>query len=292
MNGKAKMNENNTTHLLQPSIVWEDDDLLLLSKPAGWVVNQAETTTAPTIQAWMAERLSERVAAESTWKPLVPADFADDFGDPESIFRLRQGMVHRLDKDTSGVLIWAKNPGSLVNLLKQFKERLTQKEYQCLVHGRFRVKEDTIELPIGRSAQKRLQFDVTPTGRPASTAYQVLAEYGGLDLAKLREAQIEVKNAAKQLRLYQGFTLLSCQPKTGRTHQIRVHMKAITHPLVGDLLYVGKKRAVLDRLWCPRQFLHAANLTFTHPRTGERMTHSAPLPTDLLDVLKLLTPNM
>ena len=200
------------------------------------------------------------------------------------------GIVHRLDKDTSGVLLLAKNPGSLLHLLAQFKKRETKKTYASLVHGKFAEKTGHIVAPMGRSIHNRLRFVVDSAGRPAITDYKVEREFSGLqeDLAiKIgKESRFKVK---KVKELYQaGFSLLKLEPKTGRTHQIRVHMSAMQHPLVGDQIYAGKKRVKLDAFWCKRQFLHALSLEFIHPRTGKQVLFEAPLAEDLEKVLKLL----
>lgn len=272
------------TAMLQPEILFEDQDLLAIAKPYGVVVNRAETVHEQTVQDWMDERLKNEAEHWPEWQSLLPADFSPEYGSPEEIFAQRMGIVHRLDRDTSGVLLLAKNPGSLVNLLAQFRTRQVQKRYQCLAHGKFTDVSGIVNAPLGRLPGNRKLFGVVADGREAVTEYRVERYFAALKSTDpallLRPA--ELKQAE---RIYQGFSLVSCWPKTGRTHQIRVHMKHLQHPLVGDAQYGGKKRAKLDQLWCPRQFLHALELTVTHPRDGQRLTLQAPLSPDLQAVL-------
>jgi 23S rRNA pseudouridine1911/1915/1917 synthase len=203
--------------------------------------------------------------------------------------------VHRLDKDTSGALLLAKNPGSLVNLLHQFKTRQVTKQYLCLVHGKFGIPAATVSFPMGRGSHNRQVFTVRADGREAVTEYKVQGFYPQLAVEKVAAVlpathHLDLKQLTKRFSIYQGFSLVECWPKTGRTHQIRVHMAHLKHPLVGDTTYVGKKRQALDPLWCPRQFLHASQLTFTHPRSGEVLTMAAPLAADLEKVVEYLVP--
>lgn len=276
-------------------ILYEDNDLLVINKPAGMVVNQAETNAEPTIQEWLEAQINTQAKKDSQeWQSLIPADFNPEFGTPESIFQERDGIVHRLDKDTSGALVLAKNPGALVNLLAQFKQRQTEKTYTCLVHGKLKVAAGSISAPLGRASTDRKKFAVIAEGRAAETEYRADEFYPHLDVdAVIREMKMKeeaeiVRNFKKKAKVYQGFSLLTCWPKTGRTHQIRVHLKHLGHPLVGDVTYLGHKRAKLDPVWCPRQFLHASSITFTHPRTQERLVVGAPLAADLGKVLSYL----
>ncbi len=274
------------TFLFNPIVLYEDNDLVVINKPPGVVVNRAETVQEITIQDWWADYLKKNVVAND-WNSLVPQNFSTEYGSPEEIFAERGGVVHRLDKETSGVLVLAKNPGMLVNLLQQFRLRQTQKTYICLVHGKFNILEDTLQLPLGRSVQNRTKFAVDTEGRVAETFYHVENFFQHINT----EAEIfsKIKNAKKRMdRAYQGFSLVTCQPKTGRTHQIRVHMAHIKHPIVGDTTYLGKKRAALDVNWCPRLFLHAQKLVFMHPRSGKEMTVTAELWPDLQTALEYL----
>jgi 23S rRNA pseudouridine1911/1915/1917 synthase len=283
-------------------ILFEDDDLVVINKPAGVVVNRAASAPVVTVQDWMDDRYQLQVKAESgemqqdrSWWSLLPESFDPSYGEPEQVFMSRTGMVHRLDKDTSGVLILGKNPGSMLQLMSQFQERSTEKVYRCLVHGKFSQDADEIRFPIARSEFNRQRFTVTADGRPAVTEFTVLDRYEFnqeklITTIEAAAGEKQAKEWQQKLRVYEGFSLVECKPKTGRTHQIRVHMSYLQHPLVGDKLYVGKKRIKLDELWCSRQFLHAYSLTLKHPRTNEMMTFTAPLPEDLTETLSYLLP--
>lgn len=299
-----------STNQFQMTILYEDDDLLIINKPAGIVVNDAQTVPGETIQGRMALLFEKNdfTQNQTSWLPLLPSDFNPEFGTPLEIFKERQGMVHRLDKETSGVLIWAKNPGSLVHLLTQFKNRQVQKAYVALVHGKVAAPKATLSYPLARATRDRKLFAVSPEGRPAITEYTTQAVFTALNPEKissvlwpaLQAQQLEKSEnrflqgikteheLLRRLRLYQGFSLLKCHPLTGRTHQIRVHLAHVRHPIVGDKTYVGKKRQSLDPLWCPRQFLHAAELQITHPRTGKIVLYEAPLAGELQATLDLL----
>jgi len=277
-------------------VLYEDQDLLVVSKPAGLVVNQAKTVKTATVQDWLEEKLGRECFTLEFWQKnlsyqaLIPAGFSAEFGQPLEIWQERRGVVHRLDKDTSGILVLAKNPGALLNLLAQFKNRQTSKTYLALVHGKFIEKSGHIIAPVSRNIHNRRKFAVNSEGRAAVTDYQVKNEFSGLkeDLLPSLVAASGFK-MKKVKELYQaGFSLLQLEPKTGRTHQIRVHMSSMQHSIVGDQLYAGKKHIKLDACWCKRQFLHAASLEFTHPRTKNKMFIEAPLASDLKEVLNLV----
>lgn len=277
-------------------ILYEDQDLIIVNKPSGVVVNRAATVKSATIQDWCVQKFGEAYFTDEFWQQdnsyqsLIPGDFTDEFGDPLTIWRERLGIVHRLDKDTSGVLLLAKNPGSLLNLLAQFKKRQTQKTYLALVHGHFAEKKGVVNAPMSRSSHNRLKFAINNSGRPALTEYEVEEEFSALNEATLNlVAQASKISMKRVLELYQaGFSLVKLSPKTGRTHQIRVHMSAMQHPLVGDQLYAGRKHSRLDTFWCHRQFLHAASIEFVHPHTQTKMFQEAPLTADLQETLKLV----
>lgn len=274
-------------------ILFEDQDLLVINKPSGLVVNKAETVKEKTLQDYLLEKFTTAYFQASFWEAkndyqaMIPTDFVSDFGDPLTIWQERIGVVHRLDKDTSGVLLLAKNPGALINLLAQFKKRQTQKTYLALIHGKLSQKSGEINAPLGRNPHNRLKFAVDNNGRPALTRYNVLQEYDVLNLETLALVAQNSKTKPKKIQeLYQaGFSLIQLEPKTGRTHQIRVHMAAMQHPLVGDQLYSGKKRSKFDTFWCQRQFLHALSLEFTHPRSQKQLKIEAPLAKDLQNVI-------
>ena len=295
-----------------PAVLFEDDDLLAVAKPAGMVVNDALSASGLTLQQWMTGQKAIGTGTQQDprhWQSLVPADFDDRYGSPEALFADRAGMVHRLDKDTSGVIVWAKNPGAQVELLRQFREREVEKEYVCLVHGKLEsngvahshdsefqgqqagVENSgwlTVDAPIERSTENRQRFAVRIGGRPAVTRYRSNMHYR-LDFERFvsaaRAARLFAGRPAAQLKQqlsdYLDYTLVACQPRTGRTHQIRVHMSHLGFPLAGDQLYQGRKRIKMDEVWCPRHFLHAATLRLSHPRTKERVTFTAPLPPEL-----------
>ena len=290
----------NNSEIKNPDILWEDEDLLVINKPAGMVVNNAKSASGLTVQQWMTARQGEDYMnkilsgeSQSDWMSLLPDDFSDEYGSAAEIFRQRGFIVHRLDKDTSGVLLLAKNPGSMISLMSQFQKRQIQKHYQCLVHGQMVTPTDTIKLPIMRSVTHKHRFNVDPGGRVAETKYQVIKEYTfdqSQFLLRLKRLRLPVDaEFERQLDSYQaGFSLINCFPKTGRTHQIRVHFSFLNHPLVGDSRYAGKRRQRLDAAWCPRHFLHAENIHFTHPRSGEKIEIQAPLPDDLLTALSVI----
>lgn len=268
------------------NILFEDLDLVVLDKPPGVVVNEAESVQGETLQAWAREQFGKETWPED-WHEQVPHDFSAEYGTPRDIFENRAGMVHRLDKDTSGVVVFAKHPGALVALLAAFQKREVQKTYQALVHGLCKADDEEISAPIGRSSRDRKKWAVTISGRPATTRFSTLATY-----VPSKQLLEEIKHTftAKQAAMYDYFSLLSLHPKTGRTHQIRVHMTYLKHPLVGDTTYVGKKRAKVDQMWCPRHFLHASALQFTHPRTKKELVVTSPLPADLVAVLDKIEP--
>ena len=243
-------------------LIFEDNDVLVLDKPPGMIVNRAETTTGiQTVQDWVEKKII----------PILPISkachFAISTNNTNDFFR-RSGIVHRLDKETSGLLLVAKTPEAFVNLQRQFKERKVKKQYLALVHGELKPQEGAIEVPIARSPFNREKFGVFLGGRPARTKYKVLS--------------IKYKVLGKK---EEPLTLLEVSPETGRTHQIRVHLKYIGHPVVGDEKYAGRKTARADRRWCPRQFLHASYLSFIHPKTGKKVIVSSKLPSDLQQII-------
>ena len=170
-------------------------------------------------------------------------------------------VVHRLDKDTSGLLVFAKTREALGNLQRQFKERKVRKGYLALVHGKVDPRSGTINKPIGRNPKETKKFAIVEGGRVSVTNYSVRERLG-------------------------DYTLLELEPLTGRTHQIRVHLKSIGHPVVGDKLYASRRQIKEDSKFCERQFLHAYRLGFEHPRTGEWLSFEVGLPIDLEEVLE------
>lgn len=233
--------------MIEPQVVYEDDAILAINKPAGWITNAADTTTnQPVIENWVTDNFKFEIFKHEL---------------------LRHGIVHRLDKPTSGILLIAKTESAFRELQRQFKERETHKEYLALVHGDVEPKNGNIKAPVGRLPWNRERFGILPGGRPAETDYQTVKVYE--------------KDKEK-------YSLLALQPKTGRTHQIRIHMKYIHHPIVSDTFYAGRKTARKDLKWCPRLFLHAHKISFFHPSTKDTLTLEAPLSSDLQAALDML----
>lgn len=248
---------------LSPKILYQDAALLVVNKPSGLVVNRAETIKGETVQSWVEKRL--KINPPPGEEKLKVEGITES---EQREFWARSGVVHRLDKDTSGVMVLAKTPRSFSKLQTQFKNREVSKEYLALVHGWLKPRQGDINLPIARNPRRRQTFTIRLGGRMATSFYQVedyyLAEGG------------------------ERFSLVRVFPKTGRTHQIRVHFQHLGHPLVTDKVY-GGRRLLEDRKWCPRLFLHAAKLTFSHPGTGKTLTTFSPLPKDLILALKHLS---
>jgi len=239
-------------------IIYEDPYLIVLNKPAGVVVHPAPGHLGGTlIQGVLFHVLQQGGAG----MPEVA-------GAPD-----RPGIIHRLDKDTTGVIVMAKEETTHRHLARQFAERRVKKAYVAVARGEVNFDSDYVELPLGPHPQDRLRVTVREDeGKEASTFYEVLERY-------------------------RGYTLLRVYPRTGRTHQIRVHLAAIGHPLVGDTLYGGPRLRAAD-LGAPepptdepiidRQALHAEQLTFFHPIRREQMTFRAPWPRDLERLVGLL----
>ncbi|WDC81834.1 RluA family pseudouridine synthase [Ligilactobacillus ruminis] len=217
-------------------IVYEDDDVIVVNKPQGMVVHPAPGHDEHTL-----------VNALLYHCPLSTINGT-----------FRPGIVHRIDKDTSGLLMVAKNDKAHRSLAKQLKDKTNIREYVALVHGRIAEDEGTINAPIGRSLKDRKKQAVVKDGRNAVTHFEVL-------------------------KRYRDYTLVKCILETGRTHQIRVHMKYIGHPLVGDPLY-GPKKTIKGN----GQFLHAGKLGFVHPTTGKLLVFEAPLPKIFQECLEKL----
>lgn len=230
---------------MAPEILYQDSSVLVINKPSGWIVNDAETTKGqPTVQKWIMDNGKWSIAANR---------------------ELRSGIVHRLDKETSGCLIIAKTVQAFAELQRQFKHREIKKEYSALVHGQLKEKEGEVDATVGRLPWRKDRFGVMSGGRDASTKYKVIKEFE--------------KDKEK-------YSLVSFLPKTGRTHQIRIHAKYLGHPLVADEFYAGRKTARRDRKWCPRLFLHASKILFTHPNSGKKVEVLSPLASDLEKVLE------
>jgi 23S rRNA pseudouridine1911/1915/1917 synthase len=224
-------------------VVYEDDDLLVINKPAGMVVHPAQGHSSGTLVNALLARY-----------PDLAGLMEDDTGSAD-----RPGIVHRLDRDTSGLMIVARTPAALRQLQQQFKSRTVEKIYLALVFGRPEAAEGIIDVPLGRDPRFRQKIAPRPDGKPARTHYRIIEDFG-------------------------AYSLLDIGLETGRTHQIRVHLAWLKCPVVGDTVYGRKKNA----LGLKRQFLHAWRLAFQHPRTGETIQLEAPLDPYLQAVLDQL----
>ena len=240
-----------------PNIIFEDENILVVDKPAGLIVNNSDT--------------SRHVLTLQTWAEKKIGTF-DLLKQNKSEFEERGGVVHRLDKETSGIVILAKNEDAFIELQKQFKDRVVKKTYVALCHGKIVPPDGEINVPIGRLPWNRTKFGVISEGRESKTLYKVIS-YKILDMGKISE----------------DLSLIEAYPQTGRTHQIRVHMRYLGYPIFSDELYAGRKIMKRDRKLLPRHFLHATRISFDHPVTGEHLTLESSLPPELVDLLSTLT---
>lgn len=190
--------------------------------------------------------------------------------------------MHRLDKDTSGILLAAKTQEALEVLQKQFKDRKTKKEYIALVHGEI-LEKGKVEGNIGRNPKNKEKFTVLEEGKEAITEYEPVMQLtiDNGQWTKIFNDLNKIQTRKLERMKYNQFTLLKCHPLTGRTHQIRVHLKYINHPIVADEKYAGRKMARYDKRWCSRMFLHAKRIGFYHPVSGEWMELESNLAEDL-----------
>lgn len=234
------------------TVLYEDEDILVLSKPPGIVVHPAAGHNSGTLVHGLLNHCSDLSGIGGV---------------------LRPGIVHRLDKDTSGLMVVAKNDRAHQELARQFKAGEVYKKYVALVYGDFREKSGIIQAPIGRHPTQRKKMSVrSASGREAITIWQVIQSFNGL-------------------------TFLELTLKTGRTHQIRVHLSSMQHPVVGDPVYGGKqKRADICNInvrniikSVSRQLLHARELGFVHPRTGRFMKFHSPMPPDMQEIIEALS---
>lgn len=270
-------------------IVYEDDDLLVVNKPAGMVVHPGHGNYTGTLVNALAHHFltqgldidlgttAEEEAPDEEEPAPVSAGFpSDKTSDKTPDFQHRMGLVHRIDKETSGLLVIAKTEDAGTSLSRQFFHKTTRRLYTALVWGHVEQDEGIIRGNIGRNHRDRTLMDFYPEGsdegKPAVTHYRVLERLGYV-------------------------TLVECRLETGRTHQIRVHMKHLGHTLFNDKTYGGDqilKGTTFARYSqfvrncfeaCPRQALHARTLGFRHPRTGEEMDFEAPLPPDMQQLI-------
>jgi len=230
-------------------ILKEDAAFLAINKPVGVVVNRAESVKGETIQDWAETHIPELKHFQQT-----DAEF---FG--------RAGIVHRIDKETSGILLIAKTPEAFFELQRQFKERIIKKSYLAIVHGELVPRTGEVRAPVGRLPWNRERFGVVPGGKESVTKYTCLQT-------------LETSNKER-------LSLVVLYPETGRTHQIRVHMKYINHPLLGDYLYAGRKTSKTDRAWAQRVMLHAWKMTILHPITHAELAIEAPIPDDMNSII-------
>lgn len=220
-------------------IVYEDEDVLVVNKEKGIVVHPAPGNYTGTLVNGILHHCSDLSGINGVIRP---------------------GIVHRIDKDTSGILVIAKNDEAHNDLAAQFKEHSIKREYYALVEGKFSKVEGTVDKPISRDKKERIKMAINSDGKRAVTHYEVLEQYD------------------------KGVSLVKCTLETGRTHQIRVHMASIGHPLVGDLIY-GYKRQKFN---IEGQALHAKTLGFIHPRTKEYMEFTSELPNYFKELLEKL----
>ena len=263
------------------AILYEDEHLLALDKPAGMVVHPTGRYRDGTLVNALAWHLREGVAAAAAAAAdgaaaAAPAEGERPAGEPPEV---RPGLVHRLDRDTSGVLLVAKSRAAHAGLARAIKARALLKDYLAVVYGRAPLPKGRIELKLLRDPRDRRRVAASRTeGVSAATLYELLAESGG---------PIERSGQAVWL------SLLRCRLVTGRTHQIRVHLAALGLPIVGDPLYgEPRHRGIADPALAalcsafPRQALHAWRLALRHPVTGEELAIQAPLPADLCGLLR------
>ena len=220
-------------------VVYEDDDVIVVNKPTGLVVHPAPGHPDGTLVNALLHHCGDSLSGIGGEK--------------------RPGIVHRIDRDTSGLIIAAKNDAAHLALSAQLKDHSLSRTYECLVTGNMKQDSGTVDAPIGRSSADRKKMAVAPTGRRAVTHWEVIARYPGV-------------------------THLRCRLETGRTHQIRVHMAYIGHPILGDTVY-GAKKPVPG---LTGQCLHATGLRFVHPRTGEPVELHCPLPPEFTAMLQKL----
>ncbi|MBM7552831.1 RluA family pseudouridine synthase [Thalassobacillus pellis] len=218
-------------------IVYEDKDVIVVNKQRGMVVHPSAGHPAGTLVNALLHHCDDLSGINGAYRP---------------------GIVHRIDKDTSGLLMVAKNDHAHQSLAGQLAEKTIDRKYEAIVHGEIQHEYGTIEAPIGRDPKDRQSRAVVENGKPAVTHFKVL-------------------------KLYKDFTHVECVLETGRTHQIRVHMKYINHPLAGDPKYGPRKSLPIDG-----QALHARTLGFIHPVTGEKMEFSVEPPGDFIEMLEFL----
>lgn len=307
--GKAstKLNRGDTVQITVPrppsteiqpdpvpiSILYEDAAMLVINKQADLIVHPARQHNRGTLLNGLIHLFKER-SAESGGAGEGLSSVGKEFARP--------GIVHRLDRDTSGVMVIGKADEAHWKLARQFEKRTVDKRYLALVHGVVEADTDVIDVPLGDSTSKakgqreKQQVRYDELGKPAVTIYRVRQRFRGGEAISIGGHQMVGGSGAAR-----GFTLVELELKTGRTHQIRVHLAHLGYPIIGDDLYGGAivRRGSIDpgggeptEVVCDRQALHAAKLQVNHPISDERMTFTAPLPEDLAYVYALLMRNM
>ncbi len=226
--------------MIESITIYEDDDILLIDKPSGTVVNRSETTKSTTIQDYIQAKynLDQKV-------------YQDDE------FISRSGIVHRLDKDTSGILAIAKNPESFAFLKNQFKQKEVEKEYIAIVLGKVEDKFFEVDAPIKRDIYNRLKMSINSEGRAAFTSFETVEVKGIKDVT---------------------VTKIFARPKTGRMHQIRVHLLAINHPVMSDPIYMTRQQLLISKSIFNRLMLHAYRVKFMHPKSKKEVIFEANIP--------------
>jgi 23S rRNA pseudouridine1911/1915/1917 synthase len=243
-------------------ILYEDADLAVINKPAGMIVHPGVGAETGTLVAALLHHFDAATAPGASNANAAPGTGLSSVGGP-----LRPGIVHRLDKDTSGAIVVARTDAAHAQLAAAFSNRLVEKTYVALLHGTPRGNAGRIELPIARDLHRRSRMTTRRReGREARTDWRAIAHIG-------------------------NFTLVEAGLHTGRTHQIRVHFSALGTPVVGDTVYGAPREERIGKQTLPplgRNFLHAARIAFAHPRTGKRLEFRAPLPAELVDYLHAL----
>ncbi len=243
----------------QIKIIFEDEYLLAIDKPAGLIVHNPPGRNDPSVVDFIVRHIPQ----------------IKDLNWPD---KTRPGIVHRLDKDTSGVMIIAKTPEIMQKLQDQFRERTTRKEYIALCYGYVKPEQGSVVAEIARHASKDKQTTI-----PENADNQLIDK---LATGTIRPAQTDYETVNHYQYKKQPLTLILAKPKTGRMHQIRIHLKYINHPIIGDQMYFFKPSKRLSKeLGIFRQFLHAKHLTFTHPATKQSITLSTFLASDLQEII-------
>ncbi|MGA8144597.1 MAG: RluA family pseudouridine synthase [Candidatus Acidiferrales bacterium] len=230
-------------------VLYADDDIAIINKPAGMIVHPGAGADTGTLVAALLHHFGGMAGLSTIGGPLRP------------------GIVHRLDKETSGAIVIARNDAAHRKLVEDFQSRLVEKTYVALLHGKIKGEKGTIDLPVARDLHRRARMT-----------------------ARRREGREARTDWKARLRL-DGFTLIEADIHTGRTHQIRVHFSALGCPVVGDTVYGAPRQERIGTALLPpleRNFLHAARIAFAHPRTGQRMEFRASIAPELVDYLKLL----